>query len=90
MLSADQVPAQIKYIFHGGMCTNESLSLPHRLESSHALLPHPGRLMGLLCLIILVLFSTVDRLWNQFPVSEAMASQFIGDALPGFFPVTSQ
>ena len=44
--------------------------------------------MGLLCSIILILPSAVDRLWDQFPVSHTIASQFIRNDLPGFTFVT--
>ena len=46
--------------FFGLTCGQKPLSLPNRLELSQPSFSNPGRLMGLLCSIIAVLFSTVD------------------------------
>ena len=43
------------------MSTQKSLSLACRFELSHPSFSNPGRLMGLLCSIILALLSAVDR-----------------------------
>ncbi len=43
--------------------------------------------MRLFSPIILILFSTVDGFGNQFPVSNTIAPQLIGDYLPGFTTV---
>jgi hypothetical protein len=72
------------------MCTQESLSLLHRFESSHPTLSHPGRFMGLLCPIIRILRSIVDYVRNQVSMSNAITAQLICDNLPGFAPMRSQ
>ena len=72
------------------MCTQESLCLPGRLELPHPSLPYSGRLMGLLCPIILILLHTVDRVRNQFPVSDTVTSQFISHDFPGLAAMASQ
>lgn len=46
--------------------------------------------MELFCPIILILFGTVDRLWNHFPMSDAIATQLIGHDLSRLSTVTSQ
>jgi len=66
------------------MGTEKSLGLPDRFEPTHPSLSNPGVLMRLLSPIILILFGTVDRVRNQFPMSNAIAPQFIGDYLPRF------
>ena len=77
MFSPDQVPTQVEKILHHGMRSHEALSLPHRLETTHPSLSNPGRLMRLFRPIIFILFSAVDRLWHQLPVSNAIAAQFV-------------
>ena len=52
---------------------HESLSLPYRFEPTHPPLSDPCRLVRLLCPIILILLSTVDRLWNQFTMRHTIA-----------------
>jgi hypothetical protein len=59
------------------MGTENSLGLPARLEAPHPPFSHPGRLMGLLCPVILIMLSTVDRVRNQFPMSDAIAAQLV-------------
>ena len=71
------------------MSTQESLCLSPRFELAHPSLPDPGRLMRLLYSIILILFSTVDRLRNQSLMRHAIAAQFIGHDLSGFTLVTA-
>ena len=72
------------------MSSHESLSLPHRLELPRSSLPDPGRLMGLLCSIILTLFGTVNRHGYQLTVSYTIAPQLIRHNLPGFCRTGSQ
>ena len=72
------------------MSAKEPLCLPYRFESSHPPLPNPSGLVRLLSPIILKLPGTVDRLRNQFPMSNAITAQFIGHDLPGFAAVASQ
>jgi hypothetical protein len=72
------------------MGTEKSLGLPDRFELPHAPLSYPGRLMRLLCPIILILFSAVNRLGDQFPVSNSIAKQLIRNDLPGFTAMVSQ
>jgi hypothetical protein len=57
------------------MSTQESLRLSGRLETSgcritHSPLSYPSRFMRLLDPIILILFSTVDRLGDQFSMGD--------------------
>jgi len=56
------------------MSSHKSLSLPHRLEPPHPSLPEPRRLVGLLCSVILIMLSAVDRFWDQFALSNAIAA----------------
>ncbi len=72
------------------MGTQESLSLPNRLELSHPPLPDPGRFMRLLCPIILILLSTVDRLRHHLPMRYSIAAQLISHDLPGFAAMATQ
>jgi hypothetical protein len=82
MLSSDQMHSQVEQITDGSMSTQKSLRLLQRLEPPHPSLPHPGRLMGLLGPVILILLGTVDRLRKQFPVSDSIAPQLISHDLP--------
>ena len=72
------------------MSSHKSLSLLHRLESPHPSFPYSGRLMGLLCPIILILFGTVDRIGNQFTMCDCITTQFVGNDLPGLAAMASQ
>ena len=45
------------------MGTQESLSLLDLFERPHPSLPDSGSLMGLLCSVVLILLSTVNRIW---------------------------
>ena len=74
MLSSNQVPAEIEQVLHSSMCTQKPLSLTHRLESPHPSLSNPGRLMRLLCPVILILLRTVNRLGYQLTMSDTVAS----------------
>ena len=42
MLSTDQMPPQIEKILNRSTGCYKPLRLPHRLESPHTSLPHPG------------------------------------------------
>ena len=66
------------------MSSQESLRLSDGFELSHPSLSHSCRLMGLLDSVILILLSTVDRLRDQIPMSDAIASKLICDDFPGF------
>ena len=69
------------------MGTQESLSLLDRFERPHPSLPDSGSLMGLLCSVVLILVGAVDRISNQFSVSDSIASQLIGYDLSGLTTV---
>jgi hypothetical protein len=56
------------------MGTQEPLRLPDRFEPPHHSLPHPGRLVRLLCPIFLVLLGTLDRLGYRLTMRYAIAS----------------
>ena len=71
------------------MSSHKSLSLPHRLESPHPSLPEPRRLMGLLCPVILILLSAVDRIGNQLTMCHSITTQFVGNDFPGFAAIVS-
>ena len=90
MLGANQVPAQIEEIGYGSMSTQKSLGLVHRFESPHPSLSHSGRLVRLLGPIILTLFSTMDRLWHQLTMCNAIASQLIRHYLSGLSTMAAQ
>ena len=72
------------------MNTQKALSLARRFELLHTPLPYSGRLMGLLCPIILVLLSGVGRLGDQLAVSDAITPQFVGNDLPGLAAMAVQ
>ena len=84
------MPPQVEQIADGSMGGDECLGLPYRLESPHPSLSHPGRLMGLLSPIILILLSTVDCLGDQFTMCYAITAQFIGNDLPRLTAMASQ
>ena len=90
MLRPDEMPSQIEQITDGSVGTQKPLSLTYGLESPHPPLPHPGRLMGLLYPIILILLSTVDRLGHQLTMSNTIAAQFVGHDLSGLTTMASQ
>ena len=72
------------------MRVQKPLSLPYRLELSHPSFSNPGRLMGLLCSIILVLLSAVNRVGNQLTMRDSITTQFVGNDLPGLAAMASQ
>ena len=72
------------------MSTQKSLSLSDRLEPSHHPLSNPGRLMGLLCPIILILFSAMNNIRHQLSMRNTITTQFIGHNLPRFTTIASQ
>ena len=71
------------------MSTQKSLSLACRLEPPHPSLPYSGHLMALLCPVILILLSAVDRLWDQLPMGNAITPQFVGHDLSGLAAIVS-
>ena len=71
------------------MGTKESLSLLHRFEAAHPPLPNPGRLMGLLCPIVLILLSAMDRAWYQLSMGDTIAAQFVCNYLSWLCSVAS-
>ena len=75
------MPAQIECIANRCMCTQKPLGLTDRLDFPHPSLSYPGRFMGLLCPIILILLSTVDRLGHQLTMSDAITAQLVGGEL---------
>ena len=77
-----QMPSQIEQVADRSMRTQEALSLTHRLVPPHTPLPDPGRFVRLVFPIILILLSTVDRLWNQLTM-RTIAPQLFGHDLPG-------
>ena len=79
----------LQELMDGSMRGNEALSLPGRLELTHPSLPYPGRLMRLLCEVILIPISTVDCLGHQLTMCHTIAAQFVRHDLPGFSAMTS-
>jgi len=77
------MPSQIEEVLDSSMSTHKSLRLLYRLEPPHPSLPHPSRSVQLLCSIILILLSTVDRLGHQLPMSNTIAPQLVGHDLSG-------
>jgi hypothetical protein len=80
MLSTDQMPPQIEKVMDSSMGCHISLRLPHRLESpgcrtTHPSFSYPLRLVRLLCPFILILFSAVNGIRDQFPVGNAMTTE---------------
>jgi hypothetical protein len=74
MLRADQVPAKIEQITNGGMGSEKSLSLPHRFESPHSPLSHPGCFVRLLCSVIGIPVCDMDGLRNNLAMSNWVAA----------------
>ena len=72
------------------MRVQKPLSLPNRLELSHPSFSNPGRLMGLLCPIILLLLSAVDRIGNLLAMGNTITPQLFGNDLPGLAAMASQ
>jgi hypothetical protein len=72
------------------MRSNESLSLPDRFELPHSSLSLPGRFMRLLCPIVLILLSTVDRFRYEFTMCDTITTQFVRHDLPVLTTMTSQ
>ena len=70
------------------MHTQESLSLVHRLESSHSPLSDSCWLVREFCPIVGILRRVVNRLGDLLSMSDTVASQFVRDDLPGFTAVT--
>ena len=87
VLGPDQVPSQIEKIGDSSMSRDESLSLTHRFNLSHASLSCSNCFMRLLCSVVLILVGAVDRISNQFSVSDSIASQLIGYDLSGLTTV---
>ena len=61
----------------GGMRSDESLSLPHRLESPHHSLPNTVSFMRLLSTIIGILIGDVKRLRDDFAMGNRITAQFV-------------
>ena len=72
------------------MGSHKSRRLPDRLESPHTPLSHPRRLVGLLCPVILILLSAVDRFWDQLTMSDTIASQLVGHDFPWLAAIIPQ
>ena len=72
------------------MRTQETLSLRYGFELPHTPLAHPGALMRLLRSIVGILRRIVNSFGNQFPVGDAIASQFVGNNLPGCTAMASE
>ena len=81
---------QVEQIGYSRMCGNELLRLPYRFKLPHSSLPDPRRFMRLLCPVILILLSTVDRVWNLLAMSDPAATQLVCHDLSGFTAVTAQ
>jgi hypothetical protein len=74
MLSPNKVPAKVEKITDNGMRTQKSLSLFDRFELAHSSLPDPAHLVRLLCPIILVPFSAVNRVGHDISLSYRIDS----------------
>ena len=72
------------------MRAQKSLRLPCCFELPHHPLSHPSRLVGLLCPIVRVLLSAVDRVGNQLPMGNAITTQFIRHDFPEFVVIIPQ
>ena len=84
VFSADQMPTQVEQVTDGGMRTQEPLSLPSRFELTHPSLPYPGRLVGLLYAIVLILVGTMNHIRYQLSMCNAITAQLVSDDLSGF------
>jgi len=90
VVGSDLVPTKIEEILDSSMGSHESLSLDNRLELSHPSLPHPGRLMRLLCPIIGVLICHVHRLRDDLSMCDRIAAQLVCHNLPGLTSMASK
>ena len=72
------------------MCIDESLCLPHRLETPHSSLPYPGRLVRLFGPVVLILLSAVDHFRNQLTMSNTVTTELVRHDLPGLTAMISQ
>jgi len=77
------------------MSTQESLCLSDRLElrdvgPPHPSLPAPGHLVRLLCSIVLIPVSHMNRFGDDLPVCHRITSQFVRHDLPGFAAMATQ
>ncbi len=82
------MPSEIEEIGDRCMSSEKFLSLPDLFELSHPSLSNSGSLMGLLCPIISILACVMDNIWHQFPMSNAITTQFVSHDLPGLALVT--
>ena len=72
------------------MCTQKPLRLSDRLKLTHPSLSYSSCCERLLDSVVLIPLGAVDRLRNQFSVSDSIAAQLICDDLPGLTAMTSQ
>ncbi len=79
-----QMPPQIEQTVDNSVHAQKPLSLMRRLESPHASLSNSGWLMGKLGSVIGVLGGIVDRIRDEFAVSDAITPQLVGDNASGF------
>ncbi len=82
------MPSKVEQIAYRSMSSHKSLCLLNRLELTHPALSHPSGFLRLLSPIILILLSTVGRLWHHLPVGNWIATKFIRHDLSGLAPVT--
>ena len=72
-----------------GMRCHKFLHLPHQFEPSHFSLFYPRGFMRLLSPIIEILISDMDGVRGNFAVGNWIATQFVGNDLPGLSLITT-
>jgi hypothetical protein len=79
MTRSERMPPHSKQVLDRGVDTEESLSLPGGCKPTHPPFPLPGPLVGNLGSVVLVPTRLVRNGREQFSMSSAVASRFVGD-----------
>ena len=82
--------AKVEQVVYSSVSTQKTLRLLDRFELTHAPLSHSRRLVRQLGSIVRILRSIVNRLWNQFSMSNTITPQLIGHYFPRFAFMNSQ
>ena len=78
------MPPKIEKIVDSSVRVQKPLRLMSGFEPPHTSLPNSGWLMRKLGSIIGVLGGVMDRIRDEFAVSDTVTPQLVGDDSPGF------
>ena len=78
------MPPQIEEIVDSSVRAQKPLGLMRGFESPHTSLSDPGWLMRKLGSIVGILGGVMDRIRDEFAVSDTLAPQLVGDDSSGF------